>query len=123
MNKNLIELCDKLFHKDNITGFQFTVDTKRGLMIVSLNKPNSVVIDLIESKVTDEIGKQIFGHLPNGNLSGFSKILTTDQINLLQNQFCNIGFVEAANGWLWLRITCKYNEIPTYVEKLKTIKI
>lgn len=120
-------LCKSLFHKEDITGFQFTIDAKDNILFVDLStsRKSSVVIDCGESDVLNKIGVEVFGE-DSGMCSCFSKTLTLEQIEFLKTQFLSEGYeVEEVDDfcgkWIWLRVKCKYDEIPSYVEKLKNI--
>lgn len=119
-------MCKSLFHKDYITGFQFTINDNDKMLFVDLNisRESSVVIDCGENDVLEKIGLEVFGE-DSGMCSCYSKTFTSEQIEFLKTQFLLEGYeVEENNDfdkWIWLRVKCKYDEIPSNVEKLKNI--
>ncbi len=124
-NKTVEYLAKNLFHKDLITGFQFTAgNTPLGItekepltMYCSLNKSrDSVVIDCSESELKEKIAIEIFNEEEHE--------ISMKQLRSLQKQFKKLGYeVEEGNFlgiWYWFRIHCKAEEIPYHVERLKS---
>ena len=117
-------LCKKLFFKDTIIGFQYTISHRDMRLFVSLTKSKSCssVIDGVESGVTDKIGIDTFGTSDWG-FSCYSKNVTQEQIDSLISQFESLGYetetVDTVGKWTWLRVPCKTDEIVKQVENIK----
>ena len=121
--ESLEYLTPKLFHKDIITGFQFTagnsplgIKENRPLqMYCSINKSQSnSVIDGLEGGVGEKISEYIFGK---------NHTVSLDKIRDYQKQFRDLGYeVEEADfvgQWYWFRVKCKWDEIINHVNILK----
>ncbi len=127
IDKTSIEyLANHLFHKDSITGFQFTAgNTPLGIkenriltMYCSLNKSrdNGHVIDCSESELKEKIAIEIFKEE--------EKEISMEQLRDFQKQFKELGYeveeCEFVGQWYWFRVHCKPEEIPFHVERLKS---
>jgi hypothetical protein len=127
--ETLEELCNELFHKDTITGFQFTVSYRHNYnnnlgFSSDINKSESnVVIDCLESDVSRKITEELFPELPDHPQISDWKLLQPQQVDPIIKIFTDLGYqveeADFAGKWIWLRVNCKYSEIPTHVQNLK----
>jgi hypothetical protein len=136
IDKTSIEyLVSELFHKDIITGFQFTagrtplsIKNKQPLELsVSINKSKSVVVSDwdAEKAVECKIFNELFPNKDKGTASIMQVDITLEQVKIMQTAFRKLGYqVDGeffAGEWYWFRIKCKSEEIPHHLERLKSI--
>ena len=120
--KTIEDLLKYFIHSKKMNGFQLTVENETRKVLLSLNKPNSVVIDCSETDIVKWAFNKIFGDNSFNNYS--QKILTVEEFEQLKSAFSNNGYeVEETNfpnmrNWTWLRVNCSSDKFIEETMKL-----
>ena len=128
LDKSTLEyMIPHLFHKENLTGFQFTAgNTPLGITenrpldltahLIFNEQKGNVVIDGLEWSVRDKIMEEVF------SVKEFE--IDKQGIKKLQEQFKKLGYeveeADFAGYWYWFRVKCTPETLIEHVNNLKT---